>query len=68
VLLYDVQNEFRSNNGIVTESAPLAGMPRMPATRACMEHWRLEEEAPFLAEPYCGEYVVHVENLGALLE
>ena len=33
-----------------------------------MEHRRLKEEAPFLAKPYRGEYVVHVENLGALLE
>ena len=52
----------------MTEVAPVAGIPSTPATSAAwnMGDWNKKRRSS--PEPDLGEYVVHVEHLGPLLE
>ena len=61
---YELRVEQRDRH----RGSPARGNTEDAGDESCMEHRRLEEKAPFLAKSYRGEYMVHVEDLGALLE
>ena len=57
-----------SNRGIDTDVAPLAGMPRTPATTAAWNMGAWNRKRREAGSPICDAHVVQVQDLGPLVE